>query len=1010
MSPTADAALPSNDIQLSEADRRELLEALANVYGSERAVSEFLRWTTYPPGNKPAGSTPYEMWEQILLGVDAGLMQAGYYQLLTRAARVYSANRTFHRLAQAYLGDRAVAPSRTTIAAGADDLLTEVPATAEDLLSDEPLACHVVIHATTEEDRERAGQMLRDLGLNPVENWSTEHAVSYTVSSGQPDHVRGLLSAWGEFSWTVVPPGQPDGLLHEVIVQGPDGRRFRMTDVPVHQLSDDLGKELLDQYFQTDRYPAVVDHVQPDGSGQRLSPEETLHEAGIIDGSTLRVSIKPMAGGRPRVDTLPEVKVVLVGEGTVGKTSLITALSNSPFEEQSRTHGIDIQTLGVRHPESGDLITLRFWDFGGQPVYRTTRPLFFSPGALYLVVWNARAGPDKDDVAGWLSQIRLRAGATASVMLVATHDDDAPDAELDYAYLEREFPGMLHGDYRVDNKSRSGILNLRAEMARQALPLTRAIKPGWTGAAEEILAPYEPQIAYQEFAAICENYGLSRDEAEELADLLHRQGRLIYHRDDETLRDLVVLDPEWSSKAIGYVLQDIQTRRAHGILDHRRLEELWQDRPDRYRYSRYHYRYLLRLMEKFDISYPMADERYSLITQLVSAARPTLPWTTDTPVPDGIRRLRVICRLSAPVPGLIAALTARRGIADTQFCWRDGTFLRDPASLRAAEALLELRHRTDLSLEVRAPSPDLYMHVLQDSIEQHLAWRWPGLQPVWRVPCPTPGDCPAQFPLAKLRHARELGKTTVTCPECLEDHQVNTLLTGFAQPASSDPAVAALQLDVSDIRSNMRDLRAHAAANSEGTRRLLAMAAVEVTDCPHLFTIAIIPAAGLAKAMFYRRQFRLTLWCEQPRNWHPCTGGQYLLKKDADWLRKFIRLARPVFTILRLAIPLANSVADALPSTAEMDYAKRELSLMKSLLDDFPDALPEDQDWVLPSGTGNPAVASGPYLRGLREMLVEVDRFRKFGDLEPVLTASGEYLWLCPEHHRTFDHSLPSTD
>jgi hypothetical protein len=55
---------------------------------------------------------------------------------------------------------------------------------------------------------------------------------------------------------------------------------------------------------------------------------------------------------------------------------------------------------------------------------------------LYVLVWNARAGHDKDDVRGWLHRIRTRVGGPGAnavqVLIVATHADEARP-ELDYA-------------------------------------------------------------------------------------------------------------------------------------------------------------------------------------------------------------------------------------------------------------------------------------------------------------------------------------------------------------------------------------------------------------------------------------------------------------------------------------------------------------------------------------------------------------------------------------------------
>ena len=57
---------------------------------------------------------------------------------------------------------------------------------------------------------------------------------------------------------------------------------------------------------------------------------------------------------------------------------------------------------------------LRAWDFGGQEVYRVSHQFFFSPRALYLVVWHARQGQDQNEVEGWLRRIRVAGGRRGS--------------------------------------------------------------------------------------------------------------------------------------------------------------------------------------------------------------------------------------------------------------------------------------------------------------------------------------------------------------------------------------------------------------------------------------------------------------------------------------------------------------------------------------------------------------------------------------------------------------------
>ena len=167
-----------------------------------------------------------------------------------------------------------------------------------------------------------------------------------------------------------------------------------------------------------------------------------------------------------------EAKLLLVGEGNVGKSSLVAALAGAPFVEgRPTTHGIEISPIPFRHPSLDSDMTLRAWDFGGQEVYRVSHQFFFSPRALFLVVWHARHGQERDEVESWLRRIKLRVGNAAVAMIVATHCEERR-ADLDYPYLEGLFSGMLAGAYAIDSRTGDGIDTLRGLLAnrRQCCP------------------------------------------------------------------------------------------------------------------------------------------------------------------------------------------------------------------------------------------------------------------------------------------------------------------------------------------------------------------------------------------------------------------------------------------------------------------------------------------------------------------------------------------------------------
>ena len=570
---------------------------------------------------------------------------------------------------------------------------------------------------------------------------------------------------------------------------------------------------------------------------------------------------------------------------------------------------------------------LRAWDFGGQEVYRVSHQFFFSPRAVYLVAWHARQGQERDQVEDWLRRIRLCVSAEAIVLVVATHcAERLPD--LDYAHLDRLFPGMLAGAFETDSSTGEGIRRLRDAIAGQAslLPqMGQLISPRWRATREEVLAlaNTEPQITYERFAEIGGRNGLTEPEVATLAKLMHDLGLLIYYDADDGLRDVIVLNPEWLTRAISYVLDDRDTADAGGILDHARLRAIWRDRDDGYP-ARYH-PYFLRLMEKFDISYRTdGDETRSLVPQLVSYQRPALPWEPGSAPRRGTRSLSMTCRLSEPAPGLIPWLTARHHRATTGRHWRRGVFLRHPVSAYRSEALLELRRDDELFLEVRAPSPDLYFNVLRDSIEDLIARRWPGLSYRLYVPClrAAPGGqpCTGQFPLDGLLKIRETGHTsTVGCYDCGEQSDIAALLTGFTVPAEPLAAVIEeVQGQVAGIAHAVSGLQGQAADIADianAVRRIHQVVSAEVTDCPRLFTLEARQPGLLDRARPYLRHYLLTLWCEQPGYEHPWDAASYDLDPPREWLARIAPYARLVFKTLQVIVPVAAAIGiAALPS------------------------------------------------------------------------------------------------
>ncbi len=91
-----------------------------------------------------------------------------------------------------------------------------------------------------------------------------------------------------------------------------------------------------------------------------------------------------------------QVKVILLGNGRCGKSSLAKVLCGGQFDpNEESTHGVRLwetsldftpsDAIRAEHLETDGRVTLNIWDFAGQDLYHSTHRLFLQSRAIFLV-------------------------------------------------------------------------------------------------------------------------------------------------------------------------------------------------------------------------------------------------------------------------------------------------------------------------------------------------------------------------------------------------------------------------------------------------------------------------------------------------------------------------------------------------------------------------------------------------------------------------------------------------
>ncbi len=98
-------------------------------------------------------------------------------------------------------------------------------------------------------------------------------------------------------------------------------------------------------------------------------------------------------------------KIPLVGDGAVGKTSLIIKFVENMFKhEYKSTIGVDIFTKSVKIDKDDVLITL--WDIAGQERFKIIRKGFFEGAAGAIIVYDVTRKETFENIENWLKEVQ----------------------------------------------------------------------------------------------------------------------------------------------------------------------------------------------------------------------------------------------------------------------------------------------------------------------------------------------------------------------------------------------------------------------------------------------------------------------------------------------------------------------------------------------------------------------------------------------------------------------------
>jgi internalin A len=342
-------------------------------------------------------------------------------------------------------------------------------------------------------------------------------------------------------------------------------------------------------------------------------------------GDILEYYARTRSSSRP----LNEAKLILLGFGGVGKTSLVNRLVRNMFNPQEeKTGGIDITEwpMPLRQDEQ---VRLHIWDFGGQEIMHATHQFFLTQRSLYILVLSGREGHEDADAEYWLSLIN--SFAADSPVVVVLNKIHVQHFALNRRALQRNFPNVRDFIETDCAEPATGINVLETAIRQETdrLPHLRdAFPTTWFQIKDRLAGMDENYITFEHYQQICCAFQETDPQAQEsLAFYLHSLGIALNYKDDARLRDMNVLNPRWVTEGVYRIINNEKLAQQGGELCLSDLGAIL-DPTD---YPRDRHEFLLELMRKFELCFrfPESDERY-LVPDLL-AKEPPAEVDTFTP-------------------------------------------------------------------------------------------------------------------------------------------------------------------------------------------------------------------------------------------------------------------------------------------------------------------------------------------------------------------------------------------
>lgn len=463
---------------------------------------------------------------------------------------------------------------------------------------------------------------------------------------------------------------------------------------------------------------------------------------------------------------LNEAKLLLVGQGAVGKTYLLNKMITGDTPEISTTEGIDIRKWNIPYEtedSKNQNIRLNAWDFGGQEIYHSTHQFFLTKRSIYLFIWEARKDESQINFDYWLNIIKILSNSSPVIVVLNKIDERAK--LIDEKSLKEKFPN-IKAFKSVSAIEGTNVSELVESIKNNVLELPHIgdkLPKVWSEIREELESIEDNYITYEKYIEICNSYGQNKPQSKQLAKYFNDLGVFLHFNDNIILRPVVFLKPEWATNCVYKILDLHEVINNFGEFNSELLDKYLDD------YNSQQISYIIELMKKFELCFEFKRNRY-IIPELLKTSSPEVELEKD----DGIC---FVYKYDFMPAGILPRLIVRlQDLIYGNHYWKSGVYVENDGSIGCVTSNQFAR---TIKIDVYGSSSANLLAIIRRELDYiNATLNYPHYEMKILCNCNNclRSDEPYMFDYEFLEKAKRAKRTTVTCQHNIKEVDLMKLI------------------------------------------------------------------------------------------------------------------------------------------------------------------------------------------------------------------------------------------